>query len=68
MAVGSAVSDITKELGLAMEWSKVKVDENKRTSDSKIYACGDLIDGKGTVAYACRYGRDAAEAILKSFE
>lgn len=68
MAVGSAVSDITKELGLAMEWSKVKVDENKKTSDSKIYACGDLIDGKGTVAYACRYGRDAAEAILKSFE
>lgn len=68
MAVGSAVSDMTKELGLEMEWSKIKVDENKKTSDPKIYACGDLIDGKGTVAFACRYGRDAAEAILKSFE
>ena len=42
----------------------IKVNDNFQTSNPKIYAGGDLIGGKGTVAWAARNGRDVAENIL----
>lgn len=41
----------------------IKVDENQMTSKEKIFACGDLIGDKSTVAWAARSGRDVAEKI-----
>ena len=36
-----------------------------RTSNEKIFAGGDIIGQKGTVAFAAKSGRDAAESIIK---
>lgn len=65
MAVGSSPeAEITQSLGVELDkWGYVKVDENHRTSREKVYAGGDLAADKGTVAWAARAGRDAAEAI-----
>ena len=41
----------------------IKIDENYKTSKEKVFAGGDLAGAKGTVAWAARAGRDAAEAI-----
>ena len=42
--------------------------EKVQTSNPKIYAGGDLIGGKGTVAWAARNGRDVAENIIEEFQ
>lgn len=67
MAVGSNPDKETLEkLGLELnDWGYIKVDENHKTSMDKVYAGGDLAGDKGTVAWAARAGRDAAEAIKK---
>jgi len=41
----------------------IKVDEKQMTSREKVFACGDLIGVKSTVAWASRSGRNAAESI-----
>ena len=43
----------------------IKVDENYRTSDKKIYAIGDLIGTKATVAWAAKSGFECAKKILE---
>lgn len=43
----------------------IKVDEKQMTSREKVFACGDLIGVKSTVAWASRSGRDAAEGIVE---
>ncbi len=65
-AIGSKIDktfiqDFELELN---EKGYVKVDENNMTSKKGIFACGDLIGTKATVAFACRSGRDTAENIL----
>lgn len=64
-AVGSETEkSILKKLNLELNnWGYVKVDENKMTSQEKIFAAGDLIGIKSTVAWAARSGRDAAKSI-----
>ena len=66
MAVGSSPeTELLKKLNLQLnKWGYIEVDEYKRTSREKIYAGGDLAGDKGTVAWAARAGRDAAEEIL----
>ena len=65
MALGSQVSDEILTLGLTLnKWGNIIVDENYKTSDKKIYAGGDLAGMKGTVAWAAKSGREAAENIL----
>ena len=44
----------------------IKVDENYRTSDKKIYAIGDLIGTKATVAWAARSGFECAKKIMEN--
>lgn len=70
MAVGSSPEiKVINQLGLELDkWGYIKVDENKRTSNSKIYAGGDIAADKGTVAWAARAGRDAAYSIIENLK
>ena len=65
MAVGSkADKEVLNKLGLELnEWGYIKVNERYQTSDPKIYAGGDLIGEKATVAWAATAGREAANAM-----
>lgn len=66
MALGGNPSNEVKNLGLELEKNgKIKVNENYQTSNSKIFAGGDVAGIKSTVAWAARSGRDAAEDIEK---
>lgn len=70
MAVGSKPDkNILSKLNLELnEWGYIKVDENYKTSDDKVYAGGDLIGQKATVAWAAKAGRDAAKAIERELK
>jgi len=67
LAVGSSTDkEIIDKLGLeTSKWGCIKVDENYKTSDKKVYAVGDLIGTKQTVAWAARSGFECAKSILK---
>ena len=64
MALGSMPDSFVNELGLELnKWGYINIDEKNRTSNPKIFAGGDIAGSKGTVAWAARSGRDAANAI-----
>lgn len=64
MALGSSPEEIVNELGLETnKYNNIVIDENNHTSNQKIFAGGDIAGAKGTVAWAARSGRNAAEAI-----
>lgn len=65
MAVGSKVDEkIVDDLKLEKtRWNNIKVDENYKTSDEKVFSCGDLAGMKSTVAWAAQSGKKAAEKI-----
>ena len=64
MALGSNVSEEVLELGLTLnKWGNVIINEKYKTSETKIFAGGDLAGCKGTVAWAARSGRNAADSI-----
>jgi len=66
MALGSMPEAFVKGLGLELnKWGYINIDEKNRTSNEKIFAGGDIAGCKGTVAWAARSGRDAAESIIK---
>lgn len=66
MALGSAPESFVNDLGLELnKWGYINIDEKNRTSNPKIFAGGDIAGSKGTVAWAARSGRDAAEAIIE---
>lgn len=66
MALGSHPEQFVSQLGLELnEKGYIKIDENNRTSNEKIFAGGDLAGAKGTVAWAARSGRDTVEAIIE---
>lgn len=68
MALGGTVSEETLYLDLEHnKWGNIIIDENGRTLEDKIYAGGDVAGVKGTVAWAARSGREAAEDILKKW-
>ena len=65
MALGSKTDDFVKNLGLELTAKNyIKINDDFQTSNSKVYAGGDLIGEKGTVAWAARNGKDVAEKIL----
>lgn len=70
MALGSIPDKcMVKELGLKLNnWGNIEIDQNYRTSNSKIYAGGDLAGIKGTVAWAARSGKEAAKAIVENIK
>ena len=64
MALGSAPESFVNDLGLELnKWGYINIDEKYRTSNPKIFAGGDIAGSKGTVAWAARAGREAAETI-----
>lgn len=67
MAVGSKPDgEIVSKTKLEVtQYGNIKVDENYMTSKKGIFAGGDLIGTKSTVAWAARSGRNASEAIRK---
>ena len=66
MALGSRPEQFVKNLNLELnEKGYIKVDQDNRTSNKKIFAGGDLAGAKGTVAWAARSGRDAAMSIMR---
>lgn len=69
MALGSKVEPYVKELGLnTNQWGNLEVNEKYQTSNSKIYAGGDLAGMKGTVAWAAFSGREAAKSIIEKLK
>lgn len=69
-AIGSTVEEkIINNLGLECNnKSYIKVDENYETSMKNVFAGGDVIGGKATVAWAAKSGRDVAEYIMNKYE
>lgn len=67
MAIGSkADKKIIDKLNLeTTKWGYIKVDKNYKTTDDKIYAIGDLIGNKQTVAWAAKSGFECAKNIIK---
>ena len=69
MALGSTPESFVNDLGLELnKWGYINIDEKNRTSNPKIFAGGDIAGAKGTVAWAARSGRDAAEAMIEYME
>ena len=69
MALGSEPATFVQKLGLKLDkWGNIKIDENNQTSDSKIYACGDLAGIRKTVAWAAYSGREAANKIIEKIK
>ena len=65
MATGSKPENNIIEKFEKNEYGYIKIDENMQTSISKVFAGGDIVGQKATVAWAARSGRDAVEKILK---
>ena len=67
MAVGSKADEKTiSSLGVDTDkFGKIKIDENNMTSREKVFAGGDVISQKATVAWAAISGREAANSIIK---
>lgn len=65
MAIGSKTEEnILREQGIELnEKGYIKVDENYKTNIEKVYAGGDVIGSKATVAWAARAGRNVAKII-----
>ena len=67
MAIGSMPEEkIVNQLGLECDKNGyIKVNENYETSIKNVFAGGDVVGTKATVAWAARTGREVAEYILK---
>ena len=69
MALGSEVESYVKNLGLKTnKWGNIAVNENYQTSNPKIYAGGDLVETKSSVARAMATGKKVAQAIIDSIK
>lgn len=68
MAIGAQTQkQVLMNSGIEInEKGYIKVDENYKTSIKKVYAGGDVIGTKATVAWAAKNGRKMAETIEKS--
>ena len=67
MAVGSKVDNsLVESLNTMVNKNgTILINENNKTSKEKVFAGGDLANGKQTVAWAARSGRDAALSIME---
>ena len=65
MAIGSEPErKIVNNLGLELtEKGYIKINEKYQTSNSKIFAGGDIVDGNQTIAWAASDGKKAAKSI-----
>ncbi len=65
MATGSKPNDEDIKPFEKNKWGYISVNENMETSISNVFAGGDIIGEKATVAYAAKSGRDASEKIIE---
>lgn len=66
MALGSRTEENVNKLGIELTPRQyIKIDEDFRTSNKKIFAGGDLAGETKTVAWAAQNGREAAKEIIK---
>ena len=69
MALGSKPDNFVSKLGIELDkWGNIKIDENYKTSNDKIYAGGDIAGVKKTVAWAAHSGREAAKKIIQDLK
>lgn len=69
MALGSKPEGFVSNLGLELnKWGNISINENYQTSHSKVFSGGDLAGIKGTVAWAAKSGREAANKIVEFLE
>ena len=70
MAVGSKPQeDLINKLKLeTTNKGTLAINEHHQTSNKKVFAGGEIAGSKGTVAWAAKAGRDAAENIMKYLE
>ena len=69
MALGSQTGNVVYDLGLTLnKWGNIIINSEYKTSNSKIFAGGDLAGEKGTVAWAAKSGIEAAKSILKNIK
>ena len=67
-AVGSMLDEnIAKEIK-TNENGYIDINENYETAIPNVFAAGDCIGQKATVAWACEAGKKAAEAISQKFK
>ena len=70
MAIGAELDrNVVQSSGLELnEKNYIKVDENYMTNIKGVFAAGDTVGERATVAFASRSGREAAKAIEKWLE
>lgn len=68
MCVGSKIEEEPLAKFKKNKWGYVEVDENMKTSVPKVFAGGDVVGEKKTVAWAARSGRNASEKIIEFLE
>lgn len=70
MAIGAQTEQqVVEKLKLDLnKYGYINVNDNLITSNSKIWAGGDVIGKKSTVAWAASFGRQVAESIEKTLE
>ena len=68
MAVGSKPEEKTINQFEKNKWGYINIDENMKTSIDKVYAGGDIVGEKATVAWAASSGKRAALKIIKKLK
>ena len=66
MAVGSKPEEKVINEFEKNKWGYINIDENMKTSIDKVYAGGDIVGEKATVAWAASSGRRAAYSIINN--
>lgn len=64
MATGSKPEEAVIQQFEKNKWGYIQVNENMQTSIPKVFAGGDIVGEKATVAWASRSGREAAKNII----
>ena len=65
MAVGSKPEESIIDNFEKNKYGYININENMETSIEKVFAGGDIVGEKQTVAYAARSGRNASEKIIQ---
>ena len=65
MCIGSKIEEKPLENFEKDKWGYIQVNEKMQTGISKVFAGGDVVGEKKTVAWAARSGRNAAENIIE---
>ena len=68
MAVGSKPEEKTINQFEKNKWGYINIDVNMKTSIDKVYAGGDIVGEKATVAWAASSGRRAAFKIIEKLK